>query len=137
MNTFQAQWQQRLHEHTRLFFTWSSTRVTDSVSPHAYPYGRSAPRHGQTLLLSHQFTPEWAGSLAGYRVGKVEAIGSTGDFLAAYTRWDSRIARQFKWLCGKAKLAAIVQNFTNTRFREFYADNVWGRRAYATLRLEF
>ena len=65
------------------------------------------------------------------------ATGSTGDFLAAYTRWDSRIARQFKWLCGKAKLAAIVQNFTNTRFREFYADNVWGRRAYATLRLEF
>ena len=54
-----------------------------------------------------------------------------------YTRWDARAARQFKWEGQKGELALIVQNAGDSNYREFYADDLFARRAYLNLRLEF
>lgn len=139
LHSFEAQWQQRLSDDTRIHFGASSIRIAAAPSPlpasASYVYGRSAPRHAFNLLLSHQFTPGWRASVGGYRVGALKAI--SGDALPGYTRWDLRVARQFRWTNGKGELALVAQNPTGSAYREFYADNVWGRRVFAGLRLEF
>lgn len=139
IHSFEAQWQQRLGDHTQIHFGWSATHAVRqssfNLANNAYAYDRAAARHGQNLLLAHQITPAWRASIGAYRVGSIQA--NSGDSVPAYTRWDLRAARQFAWDGGKGELALIVQNLGDTNYREFYNDNVWGRRAYANLRLEF
>jgi iron complex outermembrane receptor protein len=138
VHSLEAQWQQRLGDKTRIHFGWSSTRIANNAASSAggaYGYERSAPRTGLNALLAHPLSAQWRASLGVYRVASVHAI--SGDELPGYTRWDARLARQFKWPTGTGELALIVQNLGDRRYQEFYADNVWGRRAYANLRLEF
>lgn len=140
IHSFEAQWQQQLDEATRIHFGWSSTRVVnDSASAAAnsgYAYDRSASRHSQNMLLSRQLTPLWRASLGLYRVGSIQASGG-GDSLPAYTRWDVRVARQFRWQEGEGELALVVQDVDDRQYREFYADNILGRRSFLNLRLAF
>ncbi len=138
VHSFELQWQQRLTENTKIHLGWSSARIANgSAAPAAaaYAYERTAPRHALNLLLAHQLSAGWRASLGAYHVGSVQAI--SGDRLPAYTRWDGRIAHQFNWQGRKGELALIAQNLGDRRYNEFYADNVWGRRAYANLRFEF
>lgn len=139
IRAFEAQWQQRFGESTQVHFGWASTRIDVLPSAQAGPppnaYDQSAPRHSQNLLLARQLTPLWRASVGAYRAGPVKAI--SGDSLPATMRWDLRAARQFRWHGGSGELALVVQNVANTGNREFYADNVLGRRAYASLRFEF
>jgi len=135
IHAFEAQWQQAIGEHTRIHFGWSSTQVTGVQSLHDVNYATSAPRHGQNLLLSHQFSAEWRASAAAYHVNPVKAMG--GNAVPDYTRWDLRVARQFRWDGGRGEFALIAQDVADSNYREFYGDNVWGRRAYANLRFEF
>jgi iron complex outermembrane recepter protein len=134
--SFEAQWQQRLSEDTKIHFGWSSTRVAnDAPALSTYAYDRTAPRHGQNILLAHQLAAGWRASIGAYHVASMKAI--SGDALPGYMRWDGRLAHQFKWQGRQGELALIAQNLGDQRYQEFYADNVWGRRAYATLRFEF
>jgi len=139
IHSFEAQWQQQLDEATRIHFGWSAThivRASGSIpADSAYAYDRTASRHSQNMLLSRQLSPAWRASLGAYRVGSVQA--NSGDSLPAYTRWDARLARQFRWHEGEGELALVVQNLGDTQYREFYADNVWGRRTFLNLRLAF
>ena len=139
IHSFEAQWQQQLDEATRIHFGWSSTHIVRASGSNSadsdYAYDRTASRHSQNMLLSRQLSPIWRASLGAYRVGSVQA--SSGDSLPAYTRWDARLARQFRWHEGEGELALIVQNLGDTQYREFYADNVWGRRTFLNLRLAF
>ncbi len=138
IHAVEVQWQQRLNEHTKIHFGWSATHLgNDSATPavSTYAYERTAARHAWNLLLAHPLTATWRASIGAYRVGSVQV--NSGDLLPGYTRLDARLARQFKWPGGKGELALIAQNLGDRRYQEFYTDNVWGRRAYANLRLEF
>lgn len=139
IHSFEAQWQQQLDEATRIHFGWSSTHIVrasgSSSADSDYAYDRTASRHSQNMLLSRQLSSTWRASLGAYRVGSVQA--NSGDSLPAYTRWDARLARQFRWHEGEGELALVVQNLGDTQYREFYADNVWGRRTFLNLRLAF
>jgi iron complex outermembrane receptor protein len=141
IHSFEAQWQQQLDEVTRIHFGWSSTHIVrDSgafPASDGYAYDRTASRHGQNLLLARQLTPVWRASLGVYHVGSIQANANGKDSLSPYTRWDVRIARQFKWREGEGELALVVQNLGDTQYREFYADNVWGQRAFVNLRLAY
>jgi len=139
IHSFEAQWQQQLDEATRIHFGWSATHIVRASGANPadsdYAYDRTASRHSQNMLLSRQLSSTWRASLAAYRIGSVQA--NAGDSLPAYTRWDARLARQFRWHEGEGELALVVQNLGDTQYREFYADNVWGRRTFLNLRLEF
>ncbi len=139
IHSFEAQWQQQFDEATRIHFGWSATHIVrDSGSvpaSAAYAYDRTASRHSQNMLLSRQLSPAWRASLGVYRVGSLQA--NSGDSLPAYMRWDVRVARQFKWHEGDGELALVVQDIGDTQYREFYADNVLGRRSFLNLRLAF
>lgn len=140
VHSFEAQWQQQLDDFTRIHFGWSSTKIARRTpaldeQSEVYSYDRTASRHGQNLLLARQLTPFWRASIGVYRVGSIEAFG--GRSLDAYTRWDVRVARQFKWDGTDGELALIVQNLEDSQYREFYVDNVWGRRAFVNLRLAY
>lgn len=135
VRSFEVQWQQRIGEGSRMHLGWSTTRMLDTVSAHLYAYGDSMPRNSLNLLVAHQLTPHWRASVGLYRSAATRAL--SGDALPAYTRWDARLARQFRWAGSAVELALIVQNLGDSRYQEFYADNVWGRRAYANLNFEF
>ncbi|WP_338052627.1 TonB-dependent receptor plug domain-containing protein [Rhodocyclus purpureus] len=140
VHSFEAQWQQQLDDFTRIHFGWSSTKIarrTPALDRQSedYSYDRTASRHGQNLLLARQLTPFWRASIGVYRVGSIEAFG--GRSLDAYTRWDVRVARQFKWDGTDGELALIVQNLEDSQYREFYVENLWGRRAFVNLRLAY
>lgn len=140
VHSFEAQWQQQLDEATRIHFGWSSTKIARrtpalDAQSEGYSYERTASRHGQNMLLARQLTPFWRASIGVYRVGSIHALA--GDSLTAYTRWDVRVARQFKWDCADGELALIVQNLGDSQYREFYADNIWGQRAFVNLRLAY
>lgn len=136
VHALEAQWQQKLGDHTQIHFGWATTHVVTRATVQGNDYDSATPRHSQNLLLAHQITPEWRASVAAYHVNSIRAISVTQS-MPDYTRYDIRLARQFKWDGGKAELALIVQNAGDSNYREFYGDNMWGRRAYANLRVEF
>lgn len=138
VHALEVQWQQRLGERTRIHFGLASTRIandTANVASTNYAYERTAPRLSVNLLLAHQLSNQWRASVGAYYVDSVHA--NAGDRLPSYTRVDARLARQFAVQGHQGELALIVQNLADRRYNEFYADNVWGRRAYANLRIEF
>lgn len=144
VSTVEVQWQQALGERTRIHLGLASTRLRNrgGVPPGAPDYPRTAPRHALNLLLAHQLAPQWRGSVAAYRSSASRAV--SGDALPGGTRWDLRLARSFRWEgmaggagAGAGEFALVVQNVGDTGIREFYADNLLGRRILASLRLEF
>jgi len=144
VSTVEVQWQQALGERTRIHLGLASTRLRNgsAVPPGAPDYPRTAPRHALNLLLAHQLAPQWRGSVAAYRSSASRAV--SGDALPGGTRWDLRLARSFRWEgmaggagAGAGEFALVVQNVGDTGIREFYADNLLGRRILASLRLEF
>lgn len=139
VDAFEFQWQQKLGERTQVHAGWASTRIIDdktlATGNAVVAYDRSAPRHSWNMLVAHDFFERWRGSLAGYYVNGMKAIG--GDSLPAYTRWDARLAYRFRVAGTNGEMAVIGQNLLGSDIREFYADNVYGRRLWANLRLDF
>lgn len=136
VHALEAQWQQKIGDHTQIHFGWATSHVVTDATSQAADYDSATPRHSQNLLVAHQITPQWRASVAAYHVNSIRAV-SVRESMPDYTRVDLRVARQFRWDGGKGELALIAQNAADSNYREFFSDNVWGRRAYLNLRLEF
>lgn len=136
VHALEAQWQQKIGDHTQIHFGWAANHVVSDATVQGNGYDNATPRHSQNLLLAHQLSPEWRASVAVYHVNSIRAL-SVRESMPDYTRWDARAARQFRWDGQKGELALIVQNAGGSSYREFYADNLFARRAYLNLRLEY
>lgn len=132
----EAQWQQRLGEHTRVHVAWAATQIRGQSTQKSASYDESAPFHSRSMLLAHDFSTSWTGSLAYYKVGRLNIQGD-GDLQKPYERVDGRLAYRFRDGRYQGEVAVIMQNLLDRPYKEVYFENLIGRRSYINLRLEF
>jgi iron complex outermembrane receptor protein len=130
----QLQW--RPGERTRLIYGLSHS-IVSSRNENGQPYTSSVPTNSHSLMLAHRLDERWSGSLTGYHVGEVRALGGV-DKVDAYERWDGRLAYRFRSGGGHGELALVVQNLFNARYFEYDIRNQPpGRTAWLNLKLDF
>jgi iron complex outermembrane receptor protein len=92
---------------------------------------RSAPENNFSLLGSYNFGYGWEASVGVYRSGRMMWL-SDGDVTQAYTRWDARVARRWKWQSQEVEAALVGQNLGED-YQEFRVENRFSQRVYASL----
>lgn len=125
---YQLRWRPLRNTWLLLNQAWVTVRSTGKE------ISRSSPSNNLSLLLSHQFGPGWQASLGYYKVNAM-TWPEEGDPVKAYGRVDVRLAKSWR-VAGNPELALVVQNL-NAPYAEFRPDNVFDRRAYATLSLDW
>lgn len=132
---FEMQLQWRPGERTRLIYGLSHA-IVSSPNENEQPYTSSVPANSHSLMLAHSLDERWSGSLTGYHVGEVRALGGV-DRVDAYERWDGRLAYRFRSGSGNGELALVVQNLFDARYFEYQAVNQPpGRTAWLNLKLD-
>jgi len=120
---------------TRLVAAYSRARIDGRVAGGLDELGTvseyevlddSVPRNTLSALLSHQFTPQWVGSLALFYMDEVRWRGE-GSAVDDYTRLDLKLARNFHFGSGSGQLALIVHDLTNEEYNEFRIPGTYGR----------
>ncbi len=94
---------------------------------------RSAPRNNFSLLARYDLGRGWDASAGVYRSGRMKWL-SEGDITQAYTRWDVRLARRWKWQGREVEAAVVGQNLGDD-YEEFRDTNRFSRRVYGSLSL--
>jgi iron complex outermembrane receptor protein len=94
---------------------------------------KSAPRNNFSLLARYGLGQGWAASAGVYRSGRMKWL-SDGDTTQAFTRWDARLARRWKWQGNDVEAAVVGQNL-GENYEEFRNTNLFSRRAYGSLSL--
>ncbi|HET7776576.1 MAG TPA: hypothetical protein VFK74_09425, partial [Azospira sp.] len=113
-----------------------ATQIRSQSTQKSASYDESAPFHSRSVLLAHDFSTAWTGSLAYYKVGRLNIQGD-GDLQKPYERVDGRLAYRFRDGRYQGEVAVIVQNLLDRPYKEVYFENLIGRRSYINLRLEF
>lgn len=99
----------------------------------------STPRHSASLLYSRRLAPDLALSAALYYQDAMQPFdrGSI-DFQPIQRRIDLRVVKTLTRTGGiGGTLALVVQNLFDTGYTEYAANNVFNRRAYLTLNLNW
>ena len=94
---------------------------------------QSAPRNNFSLLARYDLGQGWLASAGVYRSGRMKWL-SEGDITQAFTRWDARLARRWKWQAREVEAALVGQNL-GANYTEFRDTNVFSRRVYGSLSL--
>lgn len=95
----------------------------------------SAPENNFSLLGSYDFNRGWQASVGVYRSGRMKWL-SDGDVTQAYTRWDARVARRWKWQGHEIEAALVGQNL-GSDYEEFRLENRFSQRVYGSLSLNW
>ena len=93
----------------------------------------SAPENNFSLLGSYDLSRGWLASVGVYRSGRMKWL-SDGDTTQAYTRWDARLARRWKWQGYEVEAALVGQNL-GSDYEEFRLENRFSQRVYGSLSL--
>jgi iron complex outermembrane receptor protein len=96
----------------------------------------SAPRNNFSALGIFRPAAGWEASIGTYRVGAMYWLGD-GDSTEAFTRVDARVARRWDVRGTRVELALVGQNLGGSRYQEFRDDNLFDRRAYLSLALDW
>ncbi len=99
----------------------------------------STPTNSASLLYSQRFLKDWAFSASYYYQDALQPFdrGPT-DFQPSQHRADIRLARKFSLAPdAKGEVAVVVQNLFNDRYTEYVANNVFNRRSYLTMALDW
>jgi iron complex outermembrane receptor protein len=94
---------------------------------------KSAPRNNFSLLARYELGQGWATSAGVYRSGRMKWL-SDGDITQAFTRWDARLARRWKWQGNDVEAAVVGQNL-GENYEEFRNTNLFSQRVYGSLSL--
>jgi iron complex outermembrane receptor protein len=92
---------------------------------------KSAPRNLFSMLVDYELGDGWQLSTGVYRSGRTKYL-SAGDTTQAYTRWDARLAKRWKWQ-GREVEAALVGQDLGSSYSEFRNTNVFSQRVYGSL----
>lgn len=95
----------------------------------------SAPENNFSLLGSYDFNRGWQASVGVYRSGRMKWL-SDGDITQAYTRWDARLARRWKWQGHEVEAAIVGQNL-GSDYEEFRLENRFSQRVHGSLSLNW
>jgi iron complex outermembrane recepter protein len=141
---YETQLKWTISDKTRLIYSLSGGGVK-SPNENGVIYSDVLPRTTQSLLVSHQFSPKWDASIAGYQVSKTHfnatdynTTNNNGYYLPLTRRWDGRVAYQFAFMGKSAELALIAQNLANVRYFEYRYDNeLPGRLTRLNLKMDF
>jgi iron complex outermembrane receptor protein len=96
----------------------------------------SAPENNLSALGIFKLGRGWQASVAMYKVGSMYWLGD-GDVTEAYTRVDARLARRWKLHGRPVEMALVGQNLGGEPYEEFRDDNLFDRRAYVSLMLDW
>lgn len=99
-------------------------------------YSTSAPVNSLSLLAMHQFPGNFSASVGYYQQGDMKALGP-GERTDFYRRLDLRLAQAFRAGAARGEVAVVLQNLLNDNYTDFRQDNIFNKRGYLTLRLEF
>ncbi len=94
---------------------------------------QSVPRNNFSLLARYDLGRGWTASAGAYHSSYMKWL-TEGDETGAYTRWDARLARHWKWQ-GHEVEAAVVGQSLGAEYSEFRVENVFSQRAYGSLSL--
>ncbi len=136
VKALEGQWQQKFGPATRLHVGWAMTQIAGTSPNKNTNYAGAAPLHSRNMLLAHDFSAAWTGSVAYYQVGRLTVQGD-GDYQKPYERLDGRLAWRFRDGRYQGEVAVVVQNLLDRPYKEVYFENLIGRRSYVNLRLEF
>jgi len=96
---------------------------------------QSVPHNNFSLLARYDLGQGWNASAGVYRSGRMKWL-SDGDITQAYTRWDVRLARRWSWQGHEVEAAVVGQNLGED-YSEFRSENVFSRRVYGSLSLDW
>lgn len=96
----------------------------------------SAPENNLSALGILKLGRGWEASVAMYKLGGMYWLGD-GDVTEAYTRVDARLARRWKLNGRPVEVALVGQNLDGEPYEEFRDDNLFDRRAYVSLMLDW
>jgi iron complex outermembrane receptor protein len=99
----------------------------------------STPRNSASLLYSQRLPHDYSFSTSYYYQAAMQPFDrGTIDFQQTQRRLDARIAKAFnQGGAAKAEVALVLQNLLDTRYTEYVANNVFNRRGYVTLTLNW
>ncbi len=97
---------------------------------------RSTPRTSYGLFAVEEFSGDTTLSATFVRQTTAQALGFS-ERQEPYGRLDMRLAHRFRIGASRAEAALVVQNVLDDQYTEFRHDNVFDRRAYATLSVNF
>ncbi len=99
----------------------------------------SMPRNSASLLFSQRLSHEYAFSTSFYYQAAMQPFDrGVIDFQPIQRRVDARIAKAFNQGGGvKGEIALVMQNMFDSKYTEYVANNVFNRRGYVTLTLNW
>jgi iron complex outermembrane receptor protein len=126
----QVRWRPTRSTHVGL----AQSHVTNSSADLAV--GRSTPKNTYSLFMVHTLPSGLSGSLMAFHQDKVQALGFSEPQRPIH-RIDARLAQQFRVGRTRAGVALVAQNLLNYAYTDFRSENVFDRRVYASLRLDY
>lgn len=96
----------------------------------------STPRNNFSALGIFRLDQGWEASVGVYKQDYMNWL-SDGDYTAAFTRVDARLAKRWELQGKQVELALVGQNLGGQPYQEFRNDNLFGRRAYLSLKLDW
>ena len=123
---------------------WTPRRWLDLVLSYAWvkidspdvDFAASTPRNNFSALGIFKLDQGWEASVGVYRQDYMVWLGD-GDYTAPFTRVDARLAKRWELRGRQMELALVGQNLGGQPYQEFRNDNLFGRRAYLSLTLDW
>jgi iron complex outermembrane receptor protein len=112
----------------------SYARVTIASSD--VDYAASTPRNNFSALGIVKLDGGWEASVGVYRQDYMYWLGD-GDYTAGFTRVDARLAKRWQLHRRQVELALVGQNLGGHPYQEFRNDNLFARRGYLSLTLDW
>ncbi|MGE5320054.1 MAG: TonB-dependent receptor plug domain-containing protein [Hyphomicrobiaceae bacterium] len=123
---------------------WTPRRWLDLIVSYAWvkidspdvDVAASTPRNNFSALGIFKLDKGWEASLGVYKQDYMYWLGD-GDYTAAFTRVDARLAKRWELRGRQVELALVGQNLGGQQYAEFRNDNLFSRRAYLSLMLDW
>ena len=123
---------------------WTPRRWFDLVLSYAWvkiespdvDYAASTPRNNFSALGIFKLDRGWEASVGVYKQDSMVWLGD-GDYTAPFTRVDARVAKRWELRGQQVELALVGQNLGGQPYQEFRNDNLFSRRAYLSLTLDW
>ncbi|MDP1592906.1 MAG: TonB-dependent receptor [Gallionella sp.] len=99
----------------------------------------STPRNNASALYSRRFSGDMSFSAAWYYQDAMQPLDrGVIDYQPIQRRMDARIAKTFNQGGGtKVDVALVLQNLFDAKYTDYVANNVFNRRGYVTLTLDW
>ena len=123
---------------------WTPRRWFDLVLSYAWvkiespdvDYAASTPRNNFSALGIFKLDRGWEASVGVYKQDYMVWLND-GDYTAPFTRVDARVAKRWELRGQQVELALIGQNLGGQPYQEFRNNNLFSRRAYLSLTLDW